>query len=321
MANEDKSKQVRSGLTIFKVISYISFGLVSFIFAVDQIAIFKQGSDSQSKIGFANRLFNLKTVKDSSNLVGTQKISTPSAKLGRESALFQDEQIPNGNPSEQSRNENSSQAMGSASSIQNNSKETSENKSKETDSGNKPLSQIEISSVGTLLTAVNDFIVEKSSIDKVIENLTSIGLAPEVSTDRNELTGEMTIIRTENALPGTRYLHAQYFKNEFGVNQLQHLSFEVRAGSDTSDLVKQMIQREFKQEAAISFLPNQKFQEWHIAGGYTVWTKKLTKDDLGNDIFNAHDPIADENTIRIGIELNPHPQTVKSDNVERENHL
>jgi hypothetical protein len=141
--------------------------------------------------------------------------------------------------------------------------------------------------------------------DSFIEDLKELKLKPVVMKDQNEYTGTLNIIRTKDTLPGTRYIHAQYFEDENMPALLQHLSFEFRGGDKAFDLVKKVVQEQLQ----ITTFPVQQsdaFISWRV-GKRNVWIKKLNLEDISKDNpFNSYDLKNDVGTIRVAIELEIH---------------
>lgn len=161
---------------------------------------------------------------------------------------------------------------------------------------------------GKSLTEFNSIIfsLAKNNIDieELKESLTSKGLKITVANDSNEHTGSMSIIRTDNTLPGTRYFHAQIFKDENGESFVQHMSFEYRPGKYAFEeaVASAKVQFNLNRDPDIS---NKDFVSWSLKSGHVIWIKKLQKEDLKNDPFNAYTD-ADIGTIKVAKELEIH---------------
>lgn len=138
----------------------------------------------------------------------------------------------------------------------------------------------------------------------LIDQLKAWELKPTVARDENPHTGSMTIIRTKNTLPGTRYFHAQYFSDENNEDHLQHMSFEFRPGPDAFSKAIDSVSRQLKIKNEPS-MKKDDFISWNQDNGYVVWIKKMNQEDMKDDPFNAYTK-DDVGTIRVAIELEIH---------------
>lgn len=161
---------------------------------------------------------------------------------------------------------------------------------------------------GESLTAFNDimseFATQNLDEENLKESLISKGLELVVAKDENKFTGTMTIIRTENSLPGTRYFHSQIFYGDDGKPFIQHMSFEYRAGK----LAFAEAVAAAKKQFGLTHKPSvQKdgFYSWNTSDGYVVWVKRMTAEDQKNDPYNAYSA-NDVGTIKIAKELEIH---------------
>jgi hypothetical protein len=142
--------------------------------------------------------------------------------------------------------------------------------------------------------------------EDLLRDLQQSGQKPFVAKDRNPYTGEMSIVRTKSPFPGTRYFHAQYFSDENGEKVLQHMSFEFRPGPQAMAMATQAVQQIFPNLGRPG-LNREDFKEWKLPSGYTLWIKKMDKEDLDpNNPFNVY-TAKDLGTIRVAIEEDPHP--------------
>jgi hypothetical protein len=161
---------------------------------------------------------------------------------------------------------------------------------------------------GESLVTFNSIMADSSSknldIESLKESLVSKGLELVVAKDENKFTGTMTIIRTENSLPGTRYFHSQIFYGEDGSPFVQHMSFEYRAGKLAFAQAVAAAKKQFKLNTEPS-VKKDGFYSWNTSDGYVVWVKRMTSEDLKNDPFNAYSP-SDAGTIKVAKELEIH---------------
>jgi hypothetical protein len=150
------------------------------------------------------------------------------------------------------------------------------------------------------------FSLAKSTVDveELKDSLIDKGLKLTIANDSNEHTGSMSIIRTKNTLPGTRYFHAQIFKDENGDSFVQHMSFEYRPGKYAFEQAVASTKVQFKLNRNPD-VSTKDFASWSLDSGHTVWIKKMGLEDLKNDPFNAYTD-ADVGTIKVAKELEIH---------------
>lgn len=140
-------------------------------------------------------------------------------------------------------------------------------------------------------------------IKELINELKNKQMKPYLMQDTNPDTGTMNVVRTKSTLPGTRYFHAQVFKDDQGRDFIQHVSFEFKPGPNSFDAVKAALIK----EAGITSAPvieKDGFVAWSV-GPYSVWAKVQTEEDFKDDPINAHDK-NDVGTIRAAFELEIH---------------
>ncbi|MEZ0391972.1 MAG: hypothetical protein ACAH59_07150 [Pseudobdellovibrionaceae bacterium] len=127
---------------------------------------------------------------------------------------------------------------------------------------------------------------------------------PMLTRNENADTGEMVIVRTKSPLPGTRYFHAQYVKDENDKGFVQHMSFEFKPGPEAMNQA---------QEAVRKFFPNlsdpqdqkEDFVKWNLDQDHILWIKRMGPQDLKDDPFNAYSK-DDVGTIRVAVEVEIH---------------
>jgi hypothetical protein len=140
----------------------------------------------------------------------------------------------------------------------------------------------------------------------LIEKLEHMGLNPRVASNSNASTGNFTMIRTQDALPGTRYFHAQFMADQDGGNTVaQHISFEIRPGKDAMETAVKMAEETFGLTNTIPAAHNANYIEWN-RNGKTLWIKRITDTkELKSDLWNAREP-EDTGVVMIALELDPH---------------
>lgn len=169
-----------------------------------------------------------------------------------------------------------------------------------------PLSKAEVKSVKTLLSTFFKYQRGKDSLNKLIRELRMDGLDPVLARDFNPYTGKMLTIRTNEALEGTRYFHAQYFEDSDQNKEpfRQHLSFEVRASSDGMQVVKKIVEDSLGKKLATPVrVRGDEWVEWKKDGD-SIWIKRIGADDLNNNPLNARSA-EDIGSLRIAIEQIP----------------
>ena len=147
---------------------------------------------------------------------------------------------------------------------------------------------------------------KNNSPDKMIEHLEALEIAPRKKVEESEEAGSVTFIRTQKSLKGTKYFHAQYVGDDDN-STLEHMSFNLRPGSDSFQNALNIIENEFK----VSTKGKLKFNKpdakgWSLDNGYIVWVKTLKKEDLNTDLFNAYSE-SDIGSVRVVVELDIHP--------------
>jgi hypothetical protein len=158
----------------------------------------------------------------------------------------------------------------------------------------------------TMLSLLSEFTQQGRSLEDLLKFLEKTKQDPFVIENKNEYTGEMTIVRTKSPFPNTRYFHAQFFTDESGDRFCQHLSFEYKASPTAFADALHTVSEVFP-NLAKPMHETPGFVQWSAANGYVVWCKKLGLDDLEGNPFNAYTK-EDEGTVRCAVELNPHPQ-------------
>lgn len=146
-----------------------------------------------------------------------------------------------------------------------------------------------------------DFTDPDKTPDDFIAHLQSLGLKPIVAHDKQDLIEDLTIIRTENTLPGVRYIHAQFDGD--GKQSLQHFSFEIRKGPKAYEKAIQLLQDTLGLGEP---MPNTASDMTIFKrNGYVIWASKLALEDMMGDPFNAYEK-SDVGNIRIAIERDIH---------------
>lgn len=173
---------------------------------------------------------------------------------------------------------------------------------------NLPQEQKELKSLENMTRALYIFSSNDQRPESLVKKLNEAGLKPKVAQDFNEDTGKMIVVETDEALPGTRYFHAQYFEDENKKPFLQHMSFEFRPGEKSLQEAVGFVQKAFPESIGPARYCKDDFAMWSW-GEMTAWCHKLDQQDIeeGGGPHRAYGP-EDVGAIRCTIEQNPHPQ-------------
>lgn len=164
-----------------------------------------------------------------------------------------------------------------------------------------PLNEGEKKSVATLMSLLSNPEEVGKSPRALFDALGQAGLKPVAAKDSNEYTGTLWTVRTDNALPGTRYFHAQLFGE--GETHMQHVSFEIRPGSDSMDMAIDLV-RQANPELGRPEIQREDYVLWKKKGGKVISVKRLSASELRDNRFNAHAP-EDAGTIWVTSEDEP----------------
>ena len=156
-----------------------------------------------------------------------------------------------------------------------------------------------------LASFLNEAVNENLAMSSLVEDLKDLKLKPLIIKDSNEYTGTLNIVRTKETLPGTRYIHAQYYEGEDTPSFLQHLSFEFRGGDKAFEMVKQVIQEQLK-ITSVPTSESDKYISWN-EGDKIISIKELDLDSIPkDDTHNSYNLKTDVGTIRVTTELEIH---------------
>lgn len=170
----------------------------------------------------------------------------------------------------------------------------------------QPLSEIEVASVNYYVDTFLALHGDRISPQALQKNLDRAGLAPKEYVNSNDSTGKMVIVRADGTIPGTRYLHAQFFEDGEGGYIAQHISFEIRPSPNSEEIAMDAIQRAFGGVGDPTY-SSEGFKEWKTKNCKTIWLKVAkTKEDLEDDVFNAHSYPADLGMTTVAMEDDPH---------------
>jgi len=166
------------------------------------------------------------------------------------------------------------------------------------------ISAQEKKSLRILIPLMNDAIFENLDKNSVTGTLEKLKLEPVQMDSENPYTGKLSIIRTRNILPGTRYFHAQYFSSNNQSHYLQYISFEFKPGPESFAIVKEMVRKEFNLPKPVT--ENENYISWKKEDRI-IWIKKLDANDLNKkDPYNSYDLKKDIGTIVMTVETEIH---------------
>ena len=172
-----------------------------------------------------------------------------------------------------------------------------------------PLSKEEVKSVKKLFETFFRNSRGKNSLNKLIRELRMSGLDPVMARDFNPYTGKMLTIRTNEALEGTRYFHAQFFADDSENKEpfRQHLSFEIRPSPDAMRVAQKIVEEKLGKALGTPIRVRKdeghEWVEWK-KDGESIWIQRLGAEDLNHDPLNAR-TIEDIGTVRAAVELIP----------------
>jgi len=166
------------------------------------------------------------------------------------------------------------------------------------------ISAREKKSLRILIPLMNEAIFENLDKNSVTETLEKLKLEPIQMDSENPYTGKLSIIRTKNILPGTRYFHAQYFSSNNQSHYLQYISFEFKPGPESLAIVKEMVRKEFNLAKPVT--ENENYVSWKKEDR-VIWIKKLDVNDLKKkDPYNSYDLKTDVGTVVMTVETEIH---------------
>ena len=155
-----------------------------------------------------------------------------------------------------------------------------------------------------MLETLSLFTQGGQTLTDLLSHLRDQGEKPFLAQDQNLFTGAMVIVRTNSPLSGTRYFHAQYFRNESGEPFVQHMSFEYKPSPTAMTDVVSQVEKSFS-NLGTPTVQREDYMQWNLGEDHIVWVKKMGPADLNDDPFNSYSP-EDVGTIRVAVELEIH---------------
>lgn len=149
-----------------------------------------------------------------------------------------------------------------------------------------PLSVQEVESVNSLVKTISQAIAQRSNSNNFMKAVQALNLKPKFIDEGTTAVGSMVTVRTHDALEGTRYLHAQFTGVKNNADYLEHVSFQIRPGSNSFQKAVEILNQ---------FLPKTKkvkesssdYVLYNTDDGYVAWAKIATREDLKSNKYNA----------------------------------
>jgi hypothetical protein len=149
-----------------------------------------------------------------------------------------------------------------------------------------PLSEKEIKSVRQLSRLLVRTISKNANVQTLTNEIKALGLTPVRSVDENKYTGRMTILRTEDALEGTRFLHIQVLGNGPGNEGTQMISFQVRPGADSFAKTVALVEKSLPKGSQVKEKSSD-YQSWALPNCYIARVHTMNMEDLAANKYNA----------------------------------
>ncbi|MBC7754096.1 MAG: hypothetical protein H7Z71_07645, partial [Moraxellaceae bacterium] len=167
-----------------------------------------------------------------------------------------------------------------------------------------PLSAEEVESVHQIVKTIAQAISQKSNSQKFMKALLGLKLKPKFIDQQETSLGSMVTVRTENALEGTRYLHAQFAGEKNNADYLEHISFQIRPGSNSFQKAIEIL-NQFLPKNKITKESDSDYVLYNTTDGYVAWAKIANREDLKSNKYNASAP-EDVGTVIVTIEQEIH---------------
>jgi hypothetical protein len=157
------------------------------------------------------------------------------------------------------------------------------------------------------LQAMTDLIVSfaqpKRDLHQLIKQLNDTNQRPSLNIEHSQVSGDLTIVHTENPPPGTIYFHAQFFSTPGTKDSMQHMSFQFKPDPQAMNDAISAVQGSIR-GLGTPTLQTDNFVQWNLPGGtYVIWVKRLNQEDVENDPFNPYMPEY-IGSIRVAVEQN-----------------
>lgn len=169
----------------------------------------------------------------------------------------------------------------------------------------KPLTTPEIQSITNISKALSQTIGQGLNSDKFMRLIKTLGLQPKYMDEGNNALGSMVTVRTQNSLEGTRYLHAQFIGEKKNADLVEHVSFQIRPGTDSFEKAVGILNQVLPKNKTVKE-NGPGYVLYNTADGYVAWVKvSTTRDDLKTNKYNASSK-EDIGTVIVTIEQEIH---------------
>lgn len=149
-----------------------------------------------------------------------------------------------------------------------------------------PLTVQEVESVNSIVKTISQAISKKSTSTQFMKAVQALHLQPKFIDEGSNAVGSMVTVRTNDALEGTRYLHAQFTGEKNNANYLEHISFQIRPGSDSFQKAVEILNQYLPKNKTIKESSSD-YVLYNTDDGYVAWAKIATREDLKSNKYNA----------------------------------
>jgi len=149
-----------------------------------------------------------------------------------------------------------------------------------------PLSTQEIESINNIIKTISQTIAKKLNSNQFMKAIQALQLKPKFIDEGSNALGSMVTVRTHDALPGTRYLHAQFIGEKNNAHDLQHISFQIRPGSNAFQKAVEILNQYLPKNKTVKESDSD-YVLYNTEDGYVAWAKIATREDLKANKYNA----------------------------------
>lgn len=165
-------------------------------------------------------------------------------------------------------------------------KNTGTNQKEETSPAEGPLSVQEVESVNHIVKTISQAIAKKSNSNQFMKAIQALHLRPKFIDEGSNALGSMVTVRTHDALEGTRYLHGQFTGEKNNADYLQHVSFQIRPGSNSFQKAVEILNQYLPKNKTVKESASD-YVLYSTDDGYVAWAKIATREDLKANKYNA----------------------------------
>ncbi len=167
-----------------------------------------------------------------------------------------------------------------------------------------PLNSNEIESVDHLIKAISKSLAKNSGSKKFMKEIQGLHLHPMFVDEGSDSLGSTVVVRTHDALAGTRYLHAQFAGEKNKTDFLQHVSFQIRPGQNSFQKVVEILEQVLPKNKTLKERSSD-YVLYNTDDGYVAWAKIADREDLKSNKYNASSK-EDIGTVIVTIEQEIH---------------